>query len=243
MAVGDILRTHYEREEQVHESVRTKIAEFKGEVDPKSVPGCLRNKFDPVMINGRETAEYLTAATSTPEKFEAFKKLLASDEELMAGFIRYWVLLGIPGEVSNYSNVKRIMAQNRGAEGVEKLNAFHKETVNSLGIFIDEDTLMTRGHVTTEKKNDGIADQIKTKPNFFTKDDKKFYEREGNKVSKDFAAIAGGASLSKFRNEEIADVFSYAYVHSNKKYVLAKESERVPDAISKIKARFAHDPA
>ena len=243
-AVGEILRNHYAKEEEVHEIVRTKIAEFKTEVDAKGEPGCLRNKFDPVMINGRETAEYLTDATSTPEKFEAFKNLLASDGELMAGFLRYWVLLDMRGEIANDSNVKRIMNQNRGTDGVAKLDAFHKDAVDSMGIYLNEETLMTRGHVTADKKTEGISEQIKTRPNFFRKTDGKYYEREGNKVSKDFAAITGGASLSEFRNEEIADVFSYAYVHSNKKdYPLANESGRVPDAISKIKARFAHDPA
>lgn len=237
------MRTHYEREEEVHESVRTKIAEFKNEVDPKNVPGCLRNKFDPVMINGRETAEYLTDVTSTPEKFETFKKLLASDGELMAGFVRYWVLLDMRGEVSNYSNVKRIMTQNRGTDGVAKLDAYHKDTVDSMGIILNDETLNVRRGGSTEQKNGNLVEQIKLKPNFFTKTDGKFYEREGNKVSKDFAAITGGASLSGFRNEEIADVFSYAYVHANKQYPLANESGRVPDAIFKIKARFAHDPA
>ena len=110
-AVGDILRSHYEREDEVHEIVRTKIAEFKKEVDAEREPGCLRNKFDPDLINGKETADYLTDATSTPEKFEAFKKLLDSDPKMMAGFIRYWTLLDMRGEVSNYSNVKRIMTQ------------------------------------------------------------------------------------------------------------------------------------
>jgi len=241
-AVGDILRTHYEREEEVHESVRTKIAEFKSEVDSKGEPGCLRNKFDPVKINGRETAEYLTDATSTPEKFEAFKRLLASDEELMAGFIRYWVLLDMRGEVSNYSNVKRIMAQNRGADGVAKLDAFHRDTVDSMGIVLNDETLNVRRGGSTEQKNGGVVEQMKVKYNFYLKKDGKYHEREGNKVSKDFAAITGGASLSGFRNEEIADVFSYAYAHSNK-YPLTNESARIPDAISKIKARFAHDPA
>lgn len=124
-----------------------------------------------------------------------------------------------------------------------KLENFHKETVDSLGIILNEETLMTRRHAVGEQKTEAIAEQMKAKYNFYLKEDKKYHEREGNKVSKDFSAIVGGASLSRFRNEEIADVFSYAYVHSNPKYKLAKESERIPDAISKIKARFAHDPA
>lgn len=241
-AIGDILRTHYEREEEVHESVRTKIAEFKNEVDSRGVPGCLRNKFDPVRINGRETAEFLTDATSTPEKFEAFQKLLASDAELMGGFIRYWVLLDIRGEVANDSNVKRIMAQNRGAEGVKKLNDFHRDAVDSMGIVLNDETLNLRRGGSTEQKNGGVVEQMKVKYNFYLKKDGKYHEREGNKVSKDFSAITGGASLSNFRNEEIADVFSFAFAHSNR-YPLGNESARIPDAISKIRARFAHDPA
>lgn len=176
------------------------------------------------MINGRETAEYLTDVTSTPEKFEAFKRLLSSDGELMAGFVRYWVLLDMRGEVSNSSNVKRIMTQNRGADGVAKLNDFHRDIVDSMGIILNDETLNVRRGGSTERKNEGVADQLKLKFNFYPRENGKYYEREGNKVSKDFAAITGGASLSRFRNEEIADVFSYAYVHSNKQYPLANES-------------------
>ncbi|MFB0965623.1 MAG: hypothetical protein QMC36_08320 [Patescibacteria group bacterium] len=162
----------------------------------------------------------------------------------MAGFIRYWALLDMRGEVRNDSNVKRIMTQNKGAEGVAKLNALHKETVDASSIVLNEETLMTHGHRTSEQKTEAIAGQMKTPYNFqLDKIDKKYHERAGNKVSKDFSAIVNGTSLSKFRNEEIADVFSYAYVHSNPDYPLAKESGRIPDAISKIKARFAHDPA
>lgn len=68
-AVGDILRAHYEREEEVHESVRTKIAEFKTEVekpeaereellDDKKVPDCVRNNFDADLTSGKDAAEY-----------------------------------------------------------------------------------------------------------------------------------------------------------------------------------------
>ena len=190
-AVGEILRNHYAKEEEVHEIVRTKIAEFKTEVDAKGEPGCLRNKFDPVMINGRETAAYLTDVTSTPEKFEAFKNLLASDGELMAGFLRYWVLLDMRGEIANDSNVKRIMNQNRGTDGVMKLEAYHRDTVDSMGIILNEETLNVRRGGSTERKNDGVAEQLKTKFNFYPKKDGKYHEREGNKVSKDFAAITG----------------------------------------------------
>ncbi len=81
--MGEILRNHYSKEEEVRESVKTKISEFRKEVVPDDAPGCVRNKFDPRYVNGARTAEYLAEAISTPENLEAFKKALKSDPELL----------------------------------------------------------------------------------------------------------------------------------------------------------------
>lgn len=112
-AVGEILRGHYEKEEEVREGVRAKIAEFKGEVGVGNSidenESCIRNKFDVADINGVKTAVFLKSVFSDPKKLQEFRVLLEKDTDLLAGFIRYWSMQNIDGAITDKSNLKRIM--------------------------------------------------------------------------------------------------------------------------------------
>lgn len=239
--MGDVLRNHYVREEEVREIVRVKISEFKGEVSG-DVPSCVRNKFAPTLINGIKTAEFLMETASDAQKFEDFKKALSGDVALKGGFLRYWAMQD-NGTVAEKSNVKKIMMEKGGARDVETLNALHASIIAEEGLIINDETLGTEDGGARPVGSDAVTEQLKTKFNFFKDVNGKYHERAGGKVSSDFSAILAGTSISGFTNAEIADVFSFAYVHSNKEYPLKNESSRIPDAVSKIQARFSSDPA
>ncbi len=116
--------------------------------------------------------------------------------------------------MNDKSNAKRILASKGQSEAVAKLDAFHRSLADEEGVVLNAETLARNaGDV-------GVVEQLNAKYNFFKKTDGKYYERAGNKVSTDFSAIVSGASISKYSNAEIADVFSYAYVHSNPGYPL-----------------------
>lgn len=162
--MGEILRNHYVREEEVREIVRVKISEFKDEVT-KDVPGCIRNKFDSTLINGGKTAKFLMETASDVEKLKAFKEALSSDQALMGGFLRYWAMLD-NGTIAYKSNAKNIMADNGGIAAIETINALHASIVAAEGLVLNDETLGTQPGKERKNGTDAVTEQLNAKYNF-----------------------------------------------------------------------------
>lgn len=104
--------------------------------------GCLQNRFDPALINGKATASYLSHALSNQGEAASFKALLKSDTALLSGFIRYWAMQKEPGMISDKSNVVKILASSGHEPTVRLLDTLHAELLSELGIKITKEDLI-----------------------------------------------------------------------------------------------------
>ena len=66
---------------------------------------CIRNRFDPANINGKNTLHYFEYIAQNPNEQSEIRKIFEQNQELYIGFIRYVLLQKSNGRVNHKSDI------------------------------------------------------------------------------------------------------------------------------------------